>query len=173
MNKLFFALILLLPFSFGIPFEELPKVIEINGLLTEKDSMFCEAKILEHGTITLLEPNAFEDMYYVSLMKGETAIASFDFIIDKGQYGSVPADEWPKQFTLTIPYDEEGQAILIANAEGKLQCAIIRSEHNPQVKITSPKGTFEEIDKIEWNASDADEDDWLLADVFVAENNGL
>ncbi|MFH1588768.1 MAG: SHOCT domain-containing protein [Candidatus Diapherotrites archaeon] len=176
-RAIFIAFILFFSIScFAVSYEELPKAIEVIGVVQSNGEVLCTAKIHEHATLKYLEQKTFEDYYYLTLFdaKGNGFITyEFPVMLEEFREGKwIELEHYP--FHLIIPFEENVFDIKIAGYDEKLKCIIVRSPNAPKIEIKTPSsgGTWEEVQKIEWEMSDEDKD-WLLVDVYWADNTGL
>ncbi|MFH1240391.1 MAG: SHOCT domain-containing protein [Candidatus Diapherotrites archaeon] len=180
MNKIFKLITLLILICLihnisAVPYEQLSKAIEIEGIITSEGEVYCTAIVLEHATLHFYESEVFELSYYVTLFdKSGEGIMSYDFPPNPSFYGDVPI-ETPEfeTFYLVVPY-EDAYTIIVANSDEKEVCRIERSKNSPEILITNPTGIlpWNSVKKIEWTMSDED-DDWLLVDVYYADDSGF
>ncbi|MBU0648987.1 discoidin domain-containing protein, partial [Patescibacteria group bacterium] len=148
-------------------YEELPKVIKVDGVIGADDEILCTAVIVDHSTV--YEFTEFETNYTLKVLdSGGKAVGSYDFPIFK----ETDAEFTP--FYFNVPFDDKAVAVAIFDPSGQEKCRVTRSANAPEINITYPKaGNWQTIDKIEWEMSDKDADDWLLVDVYLADNEGV
>ena len=159
----------------AVPYEDLSKAIEVEGIITSEGEIYCTAIILEHATLNFYESQAFESEYYITLFdkKGE-GILSYYFPPNPSAYGNAPIDTPEfETFYLIVPYDD-AYTIIVANSDEKEKCRIERTPNPPEISITNPTSIlpWDSVHKIEWTMNDAD-NDWLLVDVYYADDSGF
>ncbi|MBU2100674.1 hypothetical protein KKG83_07440 [Candidatus Micrarchaeota archaeon] len=171
-----FLLLLLASFCFALSYEELPKGIEIKGIVTIKGDIIGNAQTVEHTTFKFFEEGAFEKANYVSLLDKEgNPITSYEFPSDVKDVGKEFGEIEFFPFQIIVPFEEEVDAIAFADSERNLKWLIQRSANEPEIEITFPLDgeAWNSVEEIKWEISDADEEDWLLVDVYYADNSGL
>jgi len=175
--KIVLFLILFSSFCFGLSFEELPKGIEIKGIVTIDGDIIGNVQIIEHTTFRFYEENAFENANYITLLdEKRNPIQSYEFPSDVKEVGKEFGEDiefFP--FQIIVPFEENVDSIAFANSKGNLKWYIERSENSPEIQIVSPvKGEkWNSVERIEWIMMDKDAEDWLLVDVYYADNSGL
>lgn len=149
---------------FAVSYQELPTVIKVDGILHQNGDMVCAAQVIEHSTVN--EFVDFETNYTLKLLDSENnVISNYSFPVELNK------DAESNLFYFNAPYDQNVKAIIIEDPQGQEKCRVNRSANNPEIKITYPqKGGWDTVEKIEWEMSDKDSDDWLLVDVYVAGN---
>ncbi|MBU0636257.1 hypothetical protein KKE06_04490 [Candidatus Micrarchaeota archaeon] len=175
-SALFVLLVFVLPMVGAIPFEELPTGIEVKGLITQEEDVYCTAQTAEHVTLHYFEKDSFENVYTVTLFdKLENELGEFEFPFEIELYSSEEfVDDWVP-FSLVLPFEEILSRIEITDMEGNVKCFVQKSEHKPEIEIIAPVNgeNWNSIETIEWIMMDADTDDWLLVDVYWTDNSGL
>lgn len=147
---------------FAASYEELPDVLRVEGFVTDGGEVLCSAEVVEHSTVDRFEN--LPESYVAKLVDGDGGI-----LLEQ----NFPISD--NIFFFNLPYDENVDVLEVFSPSQDKVCDVQRSAHNPVVEITSPASgeSYTEVEKITWDMSDLDQDDWLLANVYVAGNKGL
>lgn len=161
-------------YCLAISYEELPKGIEITGLIIGEE-FYCSAKVFEHAVMDY-QSTEFENTHSAVLRDSSgNEIEDYDFMAYEEKFGDYPLlEEGYYAFSIIVPYNENVATVSVLDNSADEKCVVVRSENNPSIQIVQPNngGNWDSVEKIKWGTSDSDSGDLLLTDIYWADNSG-